>query len=428
MFALTEFFLFFFYRRILIPFAWFFLGILSRLQPNKKWSHFYLDRKNPTFQIKNKNLMVDDKNLRPIWVHAASGEIEYARPLLRELKSKYPQIPILVTCTSRSAKDILDSLSEIDCWGPSPWDSISATQEFLKRWNPRALLIARTDLWPELLYQCQKNSVPQILFSATFNFSAESSYLQNFKISILKKLTKIFAVSTQDSANLKIRGVKNVLTGGDTRFDQVFYRLDHPKKIKTELKPFPTDFVFIAGSTWPEDESQLVSSLTDPQIRTIIAPHEVDETHLKSLELRLKNQNRSTQRYSQVKEWRSDAVLIIDQVGILAEIYTWGSMAFVGGSFKKQVHSVMEPLAAGLFTLVGPFHSNNREAIEFQSQQIAGHSLVTQVGNVTDIQDQIKKIKHIYDSTTKMMIRLEVKKKIGATENLLKYVASMIGL
>lgn len=371
---MTKYILFFLYRRFLIPLAWFSLSILSRLQPNKKWSQFYFDRKNPTYRIKTDSPNSQHKKSRPIWIHAASGEIEYARPLLRQLKVLYPQVPILVTSTSRSSRAILDSLAEIDFCGPSPWDSIRSTQNFLEKWQPRVLLIARTDLWPEILHQCEMKNIPRILFSATFNFSAEPSMFEKIKIWNLQKLSKIFVASDQDSANLKIRGLKNVLSAGDTRFDQVFYRLDHPKNLKTELRPQPNDFVFIAGSTWLEDELQLVPALAamtadaDHQIRTIIAPHETEEGHLKALELLLKNQNLSSQRYTQATGWNSESVLILDQVGILAEIYTWGSMAFVGGSFKKQVHSVMEPLAAGLYTIVGPFHANNREAIDFQSQ------------------------------------------------------------
>ncbi len=57
--------------------------------------------------------------------------------------------------------------------------------------------------------------------------------------------------------------------------------------------------------------------------------------------------------------------MIIDQVGILADLYAWADWAFVGGSFKKQVHSVMEPLAQGCKTFFGPYYGNNREAIIF---------------------------------------------------------------
>lgn len=418
-------FLFFLYRRILIPVIWLILGVAARFEKNKKWSHFYWDRAHPHFKIKNPSL---EKKARPIWIHAASGEIEYARPLLRLLKSRYPDLPILVTTTSRSSHSIIEKLAEIDFWGPSPWDSVKGTQHFLEEWQPRALLIARTDLWPELLSQCEKRNIPRILFSSTFHFSSENSSLESLKLWTLKKLSKIFTVSEQDCANLKIRGLKNVSTGGDTRYDQVFYRLENPKTLKKELQPADTDFVFIAGSTWPEDEKQIVPALTDPNVRTIFAPHEVDEKHLKDLEQLLQSKNHKTQRYSRAQEWSKDSVLILDQIGLLAEIYTWGQVAFVGGSFKKQVHSVMEPLAAGLYTLVGPYHSNNREAIEFQSHFIAKNSLVSEVLDSSEIHQQIKKIKDLNLTPAKNLIQAEVKKRMGASESLLKYLSSILEL
>lgn len=411
-----------FYRFFLIPWIGFILGFVSRLQPQKKWSHFYFDRREPHFRKKRDWPSYE----RPIWIHAASGEIEYARPLLRLLKENFPQTPILVTSTSRSSQGILENIDEIDCWGPSPWDSIRQTQKFLQRWQPRVLLIARTDLWPEILFQCEKQKIPRILFSATFHFSSESSWMEKFKLFNLKKLTKIFTVSEQDCAHLKIRGLKNVSVGGDTRYDQVFHRLSHPKKLKEELKPDADQPVFIAGSTWPEDEKQFVPALSDLQFRTIIAPHEIDETHLTSLENLLSQHHLSSQRYSQAVSWPPSTVLIIDQIGILAELYTWANLAFVGGSFKKQVHSVMEPLAAGLYTLVGPFHSNNREAIDFQSVQVGGLSLVTQVTNSNELRDFLQKFKGLSSIQNKEAVQSVVQKRKGSSLALLNYLTNLL--
>ena len=66
-------------------------------------------------------------------------------------------------------------------------------------------------------------------------------------------------------------------------------------------------------------------------------------------------------------------VLIVDQFGILSELYSWSHIAFVGGSFKRQVHSVMEPLTQGCFVLTGPRIKKNREALDF-SQKYVGNS------------------------------------------------------
>ncbi len=104
--------------------------------------------------------------------------------------------------------------------------------------------------------------------------------------------------------------------------------------------------------------------------RLVLVPHEPTDSHLSEVESLLRQSGLSFSRYSQAREF-TENVLLVDQVGLLAELYAKAQFAFVGGSFKKTVHSVMEPLAAGCLTIVGPKHSNNREAIEFQTVRVA---------------------------------------------------------
>jgi 3-deoxy-D-manno-octulosonic-acid transferase len=148
--------------------------------------------------------------------------------------------------------------------------------------------------------------------------------------------------------------------------------------------------VFVAGSTWNEDEEVLFEALPallrDKKLKWIIAPHEPSPSHISALGRRLKEQNLDFQLWSKAETWEAP-VLLVDQVGVLAELYLYGDIAFVGGSFKSKVHSVMEPLAAGCPTMVGPYHANNREALEFQKLSLAGRVIGTDTSANTDIDD-----------------------------------------
>ena len=84
----------------------------------------------------------------PIWVHASSGEIEYAKPVLRLLREKHPELPLLLTYSSPSAKKLLEGFESFDLAVPTPWDTPWALQKFIRHFKPRCLLIARTDAWP----------------------------------------------------------------------------------------------------------------------------------------------------------------------------------------------------------------------------------------------------------------------------------------
>ncbi len=359
--------LFLFYRRIFVPLVTLILFISRPLARGKL--QIISQERNQDWWIHVKN--PGTTLLAPIWIHAASGEIEYARPLIREFKKHFPEIPIVVTYSSPSAKKILTKMKEVDAWGPSPWDSITACQKFLDRVQPQAVYFARTDVWPEISYQLKLKKIPAILFSATFaKTSSRLKGLTRFlTIWTLDQLSQVFVVSMDDQTYLQDCGFKNSVVAGDTRYDQVFYRLAHPLKLNENSRPAADSKILVAGSTWPEDEKVLLDWFVQSHLKNsaqlLLAPHEISRDRLEKIKNFLISKKIDCQFYSENKPWTSP-VLIVDQIGILAELYTWGTAAFVGGSFRKQVHSVMEPLACGLPVCVGPFHQNNREALEFQ--------------------------------------------------------------
>lgn len=381
-------FAFFVYCYILVPGTYLLVQILRPIMRGKL-REIIEDKNSGFYKIKIAGSEQQIQQDRPFWIHAASGEIEYARPVIRELKKKHPQTPIIVTYSSPSAKKILENLPEVDLWTAMPWELPNSISSFIKKWNPRALLFARTDVWPVVAAIAKKQGVPTTLFSATFaenssRLTSLSHYLTRYT---LNSLTEIHCVSEEDLHNLEPLHLKTpCFVTGDTRFDQVFHRLANPKPLKSELMPSPEDLVFIAGSTWPEDEEALVPALPNlKNVRVLIAPHETTADHLEKLEKQIQAVGLSSVRYSSATSWPSSSVLIIDQVGILAELYTWGDIAFVGGSFKKQVHSVMEPLAAGLPVLVGPYHRNNREALFYQKKNFSAGMIVQVIHNAEDV-------------------------------------------
>ena len=159
--------------------------------------------------------------------------------------------------------------------------------------------------------------------------------------------------------------------------------------------------------------------------RVIFAPHEVTEARLQNLLKLIAQSQWSYQFYSKSEHWLSQ-VLIIDEVGILPEVYLWGSLAFVGGSFKQKVHSVMEPLAAGLPTAVGPHHSNNREALRFQNTILEDNFfMVTPVTGVDDLETwTIRASSKEYS----LRVKEKIQEKTGATQELIAWIEETLDL
>ncbi len=360
------------YRWFLLPWIVFFLKCLTPLLP-AKIQEMILDRKNSAWP---------KMPAQPVWIHASSGEIEYAKPLIRAIKEKWPQQIILVSYFSPSAKKLLKQTPGIDAVVPLPWDERKIVKKFLDHFNPKCLLIARTDIWPEFTFQCKMKNIPSFVFSATFSDSRAKMFFLTKTLSrfCFDQLTAIFCASEEDLIEINktdIISPRQVL--GDTRYDQVIWRAKNPSsfdkmnKLKSKMT-MDKKVTLIIGSSWPEDEEKIfpaLSSFIKKGGQVILAPHEINENSLYNTRAQLKkNGLRGLIMSKDLDAWCEQKdhqqLLIVDQVGVLAEVYTLGDIAFVGGSFRSKVHSVMEPLAAGLPTLVGPFHLNNREALLFQ--------------------------------------------------------------
>ncbi|KHD88167.1 MAG: hypothetical protein OM95_10380 [Bdellovibrio sp. ArHS] len=421
--------MFYFYKFILVPLA-FLLLQLFRPFLKGKLREMIEDKNHGFYKIKKTGSEQDIAQARPFWIHAASGEIEYARPVIRELKKQHPHTPILVTYSSPSAKKILESLHDVDVWAALPWDLDFVLARFVEKWNPRVLLFSRTDVWPVLVSVVKKKNIPAALFSATFadnssRLKGMTRYLTRYT---LNHLAEIHCVSAEDIQNLDDLGIEvPVVASGDTRFDQVFHRLENPKILKGDLIPSPEDFIFIAGSTWAEDEAVLLPALAqlkNVHIRVIIAPHETTPAHLHALEKQMTDLGLDFVRYSTTTTWPAGSILIIDQVGILAELYTWADIAFIGGSFKKQVHSVMEALAAGLPVMVGPQHRNNREALYYQKKNFSSGMIVQVVHSSADMVVLLQRMKK--QQAQIPHIKEEIRAEIGKNRNSTLRVLSAI--
>lgn len=333
---------------------------------------------------------------RPVWIHAASGEIEYAKPVIRELRARFPATPLVVSYFSPSAERLLPPEEPMVKFFPMPWDTRGRMRHALDVLKPVAVLFARTDAWPELVAQCRARGVPTLLFATTL---AENSSKKNFfgrplVRGTLARLTAIHAVSDEDARQLRAIGVREaVYVTGDTRFDQVFHRLEHPRLQLEKPEWLAGHPVFVAGSTWPEDEAVLVPALREFLAvggRALFAPHEATPAHLDRLRARWREAGVATMLLSELALGDRAPVILVDTVGILADLYAWGNCAFVGGSFRAKIHSVMEPLAAGLPVAVGPYHRNNREAIAFQDEALGGLRMVTAVRDAGELAAWLK--------------------------------------
>jgi 3-deoxy-D-manno-octulosonic-acid transferase len=192
-----------------------------------------------------------------------------------------------------------------------------------------------------------------------------------------------------------VRHPERLVVTGDSRYDQVLFRMQS-KKLEEILPEAWREGsqLFVAGSTWPSDEEALLPAFVAarkhlPQLRLILVPHEPTLEHLAALEKQLGNFGLVSVRLSQLlaemgNERKGEAVLLIDRIGILANLYGAGQAAFVGGGFGPGVHSVLEAATHGVPVLTGPRFHNSPEAMA-----LVANGLLAAVANAEECQQRL---------------------------------------
>ena len=306
-------------------------------------------------------------------VHSASlGEFEQAKPVIRGLKTLRPDVKIVASFTSPSGYENAVRIPEVDLFTYLPLDTYFRMRRFVQKLRPTKMIFVMYELWPNLILNAVLHHIPTYLISARIRKTSLKwkPVVRSFFSCMYRSLNYVYAVSKEDQETVKrlVGSVKiKVLALGDTRYDQVFQRAR--KQISQSVpRLFREGPVLIAGSVWPQDTRHLFPALfrvlkKHPGLRLIIAPHEPNDYALETIEDAFHNEGFETLRLSQVQTSLPAAVVVIvDRVGVLAELYHQSQLAFVGGSFRGSIHNVMEPAVAGIPVLFGPTHHNSHEA------------------------------------------------------------------
>jgi 3-deoxy-D-manno-octulosonic-acid transferase len=338
-------------------------------------------------------------------MHCSSlGEFEQGRPVLERLRQQNPECRILITFFSPSGYETRKDYSGADHVFYLPLDSRQHARQFIDLVKPSLVLWVKYDYWFYYLQELKKRNIPTILLSAVFRtdqpFFKWYGRLHRY---MLEGFTHLFV---QTEASKKLLGrlglSENVSVSGDTRFDRVIEIAGREEPLPL-ISAFCGDHtVIVAGSTWEEDDEELDHyANTHPEIRFIIAPHEVEEDRIREVEglfrycirySEWRRQQEQAANYGEGSElplgrkaairaqnergasrrlWIADAgqrpanVLIIDNIGLLSRLYKYATITYVGGGFGDDgVHNVLEAAVYGKPVVFGPVIEKYVEAME----------------------------------------------------------------
>ena len=336
---------------------------------------------------------------RTVWFHFASvGEFEQAKPLIEAIKD---DSRIVLTYFSPSVHPNVARYSHCDASGYLPLDTRRNARALLQIIKPTLLVFSKFDIWPNLVWSAVRQRVPIILIAGTLHTKSRrmSCLLRSFSKSMHRHITLHCAISEPDAERFRqiCPPDARIEVTGDTRFDRVYQRAI---SVDADAEFFPGQStlsrqVLIAGSTYSEDERVLLEACellqqnqSEILPHLVLVPHEPTENRLRQIRENLNLRGFSHICLSDLTEeinLRDTDVIIIDTVGLLAQLYLMGDMAFVGGSFHGSVHNVMEPAAMAKPILFGPTVHNAYEAGVLQDEGAA-----QLVNNATEMASVLK--------------------------------------
>ncbi|MDX1828511.1 MAG: glycosyltransferase N-terminal domain-containing protein [Lutibacter sp.] len=387
---------------------------------NSKISLFVNGRKETLLKLKQ----AISKNDNVFWFHCASlGEFEQGRPIIERIKIENPKLKIVVTFFSPSGYEVRKNYKIADVVCYLPLDTKKNVQLFLDAIHPEFAFFVKYEFWPNYLKELKKRNIKTLLISGIFRknqmfFKFYGSWMRKS----LKAFTQFFVQEENSKRLLNSINFNNVKVSGDTRFDRVFEITNQNNELKF-INEFKNDSkVLVAGSTWKDDEIMLVNYINKEALNNekfIIAPHNIHSQDIQKLKNEIK---KPVVLYSEMKgeNLQNFQVFIVDTIGILTKIYSYATVAYVGGGFTKTgVHNVLEPATFGVPIIIGPNFNKFKEAVELVESKSCFVA-----NNSEKLSLHLKKIflqneiRELAGNTAKKY----VEERTGATAKILKYL------
>ena len=307
-----------------------------------------------------------DKDSRYVWVHAASlGEFEQGRPIIEKLRQMKPEYKIVLTFFSPSGYEVRKNYEGADVVCYLPIDTSWSANRFLDTVNPSYAIFIKYEFWMNYISGLKRRNIPTYIVSAIFRptqifFKWYGAWYRK----VLHCFTHLFVQNQVSLDLLSSIGVKNVSLSGDTRFDRVADIAANSKELPIVSAFAQGSKVIVAGSSWPKDEDILCDYFNNhPEVKMILAPHEIHQAHLDSIVSKLKRPYVFYKDTDEAAAAKADC-LIINCFGLLSSIYKYGKVAYIGGGFGVGIHNTLEAAVYGMPVLFGPNHERFQEAVD----------------------------------------------------------------
>ncbi|MGA2808309.1 MAG: 3-deoxy-D-manno-octulosonic acid transferase [Terracidiphilus sp.] len=356
-----------------------------------------------------------------IWVHAVSvGEVLAVSRLVKTLDAELPEYRIAVSTTTRTGQALARERFGVNRVFYCPLDLPWAVRAYLNALQPRMLVLAETEFWPNLLSGCFRRGAPVAVVNARISDRSWPRYrrLRWLWRPFLSRLSRVLAQSETDADRLKNLGClpQSVSVAGNLKFDvRAAEESDATRLLKTMSAGLR---LVVAGSTLDDEETALLETWprlleSDPQLAMVLAPRHPERFGVVAALLEnsttkwVKRSDWRTQPESSLKPLNPGQIVLLDTIGELASVYSLASVAFVGGSLVPAGgHNPLEPAQFGVPIVMGPHYANFRaitedllahQGLRITAKEELASSLIDLLGNPDAAKAMGERARQVFD-------------------------------
>ncbi|WP_338789921.1 glycosyltransferase N-terminal domain-containing protein [Bernardetia sp. MNP-M8] len=386
------------------------------------------------------------------WFHCASlGEFEQGRPVIEAFKEEYPHYKILLTFFSPSGYEIRKNYDKADVIMYLPLDTQKNAEFFIETVKPRVVFFIKYEFWHHFIEETWKRKIPLFSVSTIFredqhffkgNNKAKQGKESDFSVKMLERFTHFFVQNEHSKKLLNSINISTVSITGDTRFDRVSHIVAQRKELPILENFIGQSKLLVVGSSWQEDievlapafqkfrESNKDITEDNTKVKLAIASHQIGESDLRQLEKAF--DYLKIERYSKVnlndkkslQNLQQADLLLIDNIGLLSSIYSYGDVAYIGGAFGKGLHNILEAATFGMPIIFGnKNYQKFQEAIDLLAKKGA-----FSVSNEKELESLLKKLfkDYYFREQINEITREYVIQNTGATSQIIDFCRKIL--
>ena len=320
-----------------------------------------------------------------LWLHTVSvGEFMAAHPLVRRLLATYPDRAVLITTTTPTGSERVQAAFSAEIQSGRvvhaylPYDLPDALNRFMRRFNPRILVVMETELWPNLIHGAHSRQIPILIANARLSAKSARGYRKVALLTrpMLRQVSVIAAQSEADGQRFTRLGLPpaSLEVTGTVKFD-----LDVDPQVLEQAKALREQWgrqrkVFIAASTHEGEDEQVLEAfrlihcqLSDALL--VLVPRHPER--FDPVAALLAKHGWQTVRHSQSPMVTPQVQVVLgDVMGQMLKLLAAADVAFIGGSLEPVGgHNMLEPLAVGTPAITGPHVFNFQTVADLLTQE-----------------------------------------------------------